>query len=423
MKVALLAHGTRGDVQPALALGDRLAHRGHEVALCVNHDLAGWASRSGMPVVASELDVGRFLHSEEARRMLASGRIGPLVRRVTADERRVNPSIVEACVDAAHDADLVVSTIGMALRGLCLGRALGVPAVNLLYAPLTTTAEFASIASPVRDLRVGTANRATYRAFHTLLWRQSRANLDDMCHRLDLPRLRRASLDQLPGLHAYSPRLVRRPRDWSPDQQLVGPAVLTPELGDRLGEPRLSQLVVDWVADGPPVVYVGLGSIPVPDPRAALADVAAVTADLGVRGIVASGWTDYGVRPDELPAHLLLLDGPVDHERLLPLCAAAVHHGGSGTTAAVARAGIPSVVLSVFLDQPFWGWRLETMGFGATMPLRRLTRARLARALGSVLDSRHRQRAHAYAAVLCAEDGAGRAADLLEKEAFAEGAR
>lgn len=93
MKIALLAHGTRGDVQPALAIGSVLHNRGHSVRLCVNADLAAWAARSGLPVTSSALDVGRFLNSDEAREILARGRISTLVRRVTADERKADASI------------------------------------------------------------------------------------------------------------------------------------------------------------------------------------------------------------------------------------------------------------------------------------------------------------------------------------------
>ena len=107
----------------------------------------------------------------------------------------------------------------------------------------------------------------------------------------------------------------------------------------------------------------------------------------------------------------------------MPRCIAAVHHGGSGTTAAVTRAGIPSVVLSVFLDQPFWGWRLTQTGLGVTLPFRRLTPARLRAALACALDQERRERARAFAEVVAAEDGAALAAELIEQYAARRASR
>jgi sterol 3beta-glucosyltransferase len=417
MKVALLAHGTRGDVQPAVAVADRLAQRGHRPVLCVNADLAGWAGRSGHRVVASDLDVGGFLSSPQAREVLARGRVGTLVRRATVDERRVNDSIIDACLEATQDADVVVSTLGMALRGAVLARSRDMAAVNLFCAPLTTTGEFASMGSPVRNLRSAVANRWSHRAFHALLWRGSRANVNDLCDRLGAPRPSDApSLDAVPTVHAYSGRLVPRPRDWPDTQQVVGPALPSSELGDRLDAHPSPRGLAPWLSDGPPVVYFGLGSMPVLNPGCMLATVATVTANLGLRALVAAGATDYS--PDDVPDHVRVVDGYLDHARVLPHCVAAVHHGGAGTTATVSRTGIPSVVLSVFLDQPFWGWRLAETGLGVTLPFRRLTASRLNVALSRVLEQPRRDRAQAFGSVLDAEDGAAGAAELIEQYAL-----
>lgn len=220
-------------------------------------------------------------------------------------------------------------------------------------------------------------------------------------------------LDAVPTMHAYSGRLLPRPRDWGAHHQIIGPALPTPELAEALDPGRRSAELLDWVRGGPPVVYVGLGSMPVLDPQAALDLVASATANLGLRALVAEGSSDYGAAA--VPEHLRVVRGPVDHEALLAECVAAVHHGGSGTTASVTRAGIPSVVLSVFLDQPFWGWRLEQNGLGVGMPFRRVTRERLVKALREVVQPDHRARARAFAAVLRAEDGATSAVDILER--------
>ncbi len=317
-------------------------------------------------MTASDLDVGRFLQSDEARDILAKGRISTLVRRVTADERLADESIARAVVETTTDAELVVSTLGMALRGAALHEVTGTPAMNLWCAPLTPTGQWAGPAGPVRDLRAGWANRLTFKVFHDLLWKQSRPSVNVLCDQLGVERLsRRPDLEAIPSLHVVSPGLVPRPADWGPGQHLVGPAPPDADLQARLGETAVPAGLDDWLDSGSPPVYFGFGSMPVLNPRGLLENLVAVTR--------------------EPPP----------------------------------GAGIPSVVVSVFLDQPFWGWRLTRSGLGTTFPYRTLTRARLTRALSQVLADSYVERARTFATVVQAEDGTGRAADLIERQVLA----
>jgi sterol 3beta-glucosyltransferase len=412
MRVAILAHGTRGDVQPAVAVGDRLVRRGHEVAVAVNADLAEWVRRAGLEVVPSKLDVGGFLNSDRARGFLATGRFATLVREVTADERRVNDSIVEACLACAEGADVVLSTVSMMYRGAVAAAAAGIPSGHLFYYPYPPTGRWASLATGVRDLRVPGLNRASFRVFDALMWRQSRANIDDMCDAAGVPRFRRRPrVEDVPSATTCSPVLAARPADWAARHDIVGAVTLTPELRDRLGETSLPDDLWAWLDAGPPPVYFGFGSMPVLEPRRLLAELARITAVRGLRGLVGAGAVDFGTPPE----HLFVAGGVLDHDRLLPRCVAAVHHGGSGTTAAVLRAGLPAVVASVFFDQRFWGWRVARAGAGVTLPFRSLTPDRLGGALDRVLDGGHGARARALGMALRREDGAGRAADAVER--------
>ncbi len=413
MHVAILAAGTRGDLQPVLAIGDELTRRGHAVAVTVNEDLAPWVRRSGLTTVPMDFDVATFLQSDEGQQLLASGRFGALTRAIAERDRAANDSIVEACRTAADGADVVLSTLPMAYRGAAIGAAAAIPAGTLLYWPNHPTGDWASPISPARTLGSRALNRASHRMLHELLWRQNKANTDAMCDALGIPRFRhRPRHETGPALHAYSARLASSP-DLPANQTVVGTTVLSPELRERLGEDAMPGDLDAWLADGPEPVYFGFGSMPVLDPAALLADVAAITAQRGVRGLVAAGSTAY--RDVDLPEHVFLAGGAFDHDRVLPRCRAAVHHGGSGTTAAVLRAGLPSVVLSLFVDQPFWGWRVQRAGAGVTLPFRRLTADRLGDALDRVLTAPYAEAAAALGIRLRAEDGTGPAADVLER--------
>lgn len=417
MRVAILAAGTRGDVQPVLAIGDELARRGHSVVVAVNDDLTEWVGRTGLEVVPTGLDVGRFLHSAQAREFLAHGRIGATLRRIVADERRVNDAIVAACVRAAEGADLVLTTLMTSFRGRCLREATGVAHRALHYFPALPTGDWSGIVSGVRDLPFPALNRATGRLFERMLWSQTRAMADEMCDTLGIARFRRPPSGDLPALQLYSGHVAPTPADWPPGSDALGWTRLSPSLRRRLGEDALPDDLVRWLDAGPPPVYFGFGSMPVLDPGRLLRGVAEVTERRGLRGLVAAGWTDYGEAAEALPPHLFLAPSVFDHDAVLPRCVAAVHHGGAGTTAATLRAGIPSVVAAVFVDQPYWGWRLARIGAGVTMPFRRLGPDRLGTALDEVLREPYAARAAEIGALVRGEDAAGAAVDVLERRA------
>ncbi len=164
----------------------------------------------------------------------------------------------------------------------------------------------------------------------------------------------------------------------------------------------------DWLQAGSPPVFLGFGSMPVLDGENLLHTIRATLAELGVRGILAAGWSELDTVGDDT----LFVTGEVDHQSLLPRCAAAVHHGGAGTTHASLAAGTPTLVCSVFWDQSFWGAQCRRVG--ATFPFARLNARRLTSGLREVLDKQVDVRAKEVARRMGEEDGIGVAVSHLE---------
>ncbi|MFC7565036.1 glycosyltransferase [Actinomadura namibiensis] len=290
MRIAMLASGTRGDVQPMVAIGDELARRGHEVAVAVNSDLADWVTRAGLRAVPTGVDFKRFLSSAESRRMLAHGKVDTTIRRIVADEHRVNQQIVNACVRAAEGADVILTTVTMSLRGLCLEKATGVPSRILYSFPIVPTGDFSGIMPRVRDFRMAWANRGGSRMLNQLYWMRNKANLDEMSDLMGAPRVSRMPRqEERPGLHLYSPRVVPEPTDLPGGHELIGFPVLSDDLRDRLGERTVPAELDRWLDAGPEPVYFGFGSMPVLDPERTLRELIEVTARRGIRGLVGAG--------------------------------------------------------------------------------------------------------------------------------------
>jgi UDP:flavonoid glycosyltransferase YjiC (YdhE family) len=172
--------------------------------------------------------------------------------------------------------------------------------------------------------------------------------------------------------------------------------------------------LVDFLNAGAPPVYVGFGSMSSRDPRATANLVLQALQRTGQRALLLSGWA--GLQPADLPPHVFPLDA-LPHAWLFPRVAAIVHHGGAGTTGAALRAGVPSIVIPFFGDQPFWGHRVAELGAGPRpIPRRQLTPDRLATAIQTaVTDTAMRQRAVAVGAAIQAEDGLARAVEVISR--------
>jgi UDP:flavonoid glycosyltransferase YjiC (YdhE family) len=205
---------------------------------------------------------------------------------------------------------------------------------------------------------------------------------------------------------AADPALAPAPADHVPAITQVGAQLL-----DDATE--LSETTRAFLDAGPAPVYIGFGSMPDPDPARTTRRLLESVRRAGVRAVISSGWARLGA--DTSPAGVLFV-GPEPHNRLLPRCAAVVHHGGAGTTHAAARAGVPQVVMPYLLDQHFWAHRARLAGIspravrrhgGDPEPLTRAVRQCLE-------DEALRGRARELAPRI-ATDGAARAAELIER--------
>lgn len=196
----------------------------------------------------------------------------------------------------------------------------------------------------------------------------------------------------------YSPAVVPGPKDWPDSVEVVG--YWWPPMSPGW---RPSPALGDFLAAGPPPVFIGFGSMGVGVGEQLGDVVTEAVRRAGVRAVVQAGWADVSAAGDDV---LLLADVP--HEWLFPRVAAAVHHAGAGTTGASLRAGLPAVTVPFLADQPFWAERIHQLGAGpAPIPFAELTEDRLAAAIRAAVDHpRHRLRATELAGRLEREDGA-----------------
>ncbi|MQW75114.1 glycosyltransferase [Nocardioides sp. dk4132] len=425
MRFAFALLGSRGDVQPALAVALELRGRGHEVEVAVAPNLVEFVARLGItavPVGGDSRDLlGSGLVREDMRSRVPARRLRALraVASVGWDDLRVG------LVPLAARADVVVT----GLLGQEVGSAVA-EAHDVRFAALHFCPVRANPVVPIVDLPAVWPDRlarpvqaGAWRAGEAARWHLTRRAENEQRARLGLAEARVGLPERLRDrgaleVQAYDPALVPGLADaWPARRPVVGFLDLGAEERRRLADTDVAEdpALEDWLAAGPPPVYVGFGSMAVGDPRRLVATVGRASAALGVRVVLSTGWNDFPPGLDAAHPHVRIV-GPADHATLLPRCRAAVHHGGAGTTAAALRAGLPAVVGWFSADQPIWARLLRDLGVGVGVRFRDLDATTLAAALAQVLDSGCAARARHLAARLVDPGTAvAGAADLLER--------
>jgi UDP:flavonoid glycosyltransferase YjiC (YdhE family) len=384
--IAILGYGSQGDVRPFVALGRGLVAAGHRVRVVTDAGFRQMVEAAGLEHAPIEGDLRRRLAEERGLAGVTNDPVR-LVRLMRRLGRELAPVWARDGLAGCEGADAVVSGGGAVFLAGSLAERLDLPMVQGWLQPVVPTAEFTT---PVmRPLPVwGGPARWTHSLMQRLIWAGMAGPVGEMRRHLGLPEVTGsrawAAVEQAPSFCAVSPALVPRPADWPARAALTGFLFLDDP--DWRPDPGLEAFLE---ADVPPV-YVGFGSMMQPDAATFTREVVQALRTTGCRAVVATGWggLDRAVLEEARAAGAPL--HPIEaapHDRLLPMMAAAVHHGGAGTTAAVARAGLPSVVVPFLGDQPFWGDRLHRVGAAPPpLPARRLTADRLCAALDAVLD-------------------------------------
>jgi UDP:flavonoid glycosyltransferase YjiC (YdhE family) len=382
VKVLLAPVGSRGDVQPLVALATGLRAAGHEVLLTGPPNFRGWIEGLGFKFQGVGFDIERWA-AEQAH----VGR-HPLkgIRALSATLRNEVRAQFDGLREVAPGFDVIVGA-GIQAGAPSVADLLGVPYRHVLYVPtLLKTRTHAPILFPWQ-------NMPTW--LNRLGWRVMEAAYD----RLLVPAInsvrRNVGLAPINNLFPY----------FLGEHTLIASDPILSEVGSGVSHPYtqvgallLSQADVltteleAFLQAGPAPVYIGFGSIPDSDPRQTTKLIVSAVRRAGARAIISRGWAHLA--EETLPPGFLAV-GPTPHAKLFPRCAAIVHHAGAGTTTAAARAGRPQIAIPHGADQYYWGDRIVKLGLGPASINRPSLRERpLAAALTACLtDARMQQRA------------------------------
>ena len=400
MRFVLAGSGSRGDIQPLLLLASALREAGHSAVLVGPPNFERAASERALEFHAAGPDSEALLKTHS--RAVVGGPLAQ-IRFIKTRAAEDVAAQFQVLANVAANADCIVSA-GVFVAASSVAELYGCAYRFVAYFPEALPSPKHPPALFPRQGLPAWLNRLSWAGMRAALNFLLRGPLNVERKRaglLPIQSVQEHVFDAQRSLLAYDAELV-------PHAPFTSPALgaWQPAQAENL-PPDLSA----FLDRGAPPVYLGFGSMPDATPEKTTASILEAAHRHGVRVVLSSGWAELGKGEIDERAFVV---GPVSHAALLPRCALAVHHGGAGTTAAVARAGIPQVIVPHVFDQFGWAQRIHGLGLGpAPLNRRRFSAQGLAEAIRAVHeDAGMRERAKRLAGSL-AKDGLARAVRAL----------
>ncbi|KAL8517857.1 hypothetical protein ACS0TY_009243 [Phlomoides rotata] len=416
LQIAMLIVGTRGDVQPFVAIGKHLQADGHRVRLATHSNFKEFVLSAGLefyPLGGDPKILAAYMVKNKG--FLPSGPSEIHIQRNQIKE--IIFSLYPACTDPDPDTKVQFKVDAIIANPPAYGHthvaeALKVPIHIIFTMPWTPTSEFPH---PLSRVRQQVANRLSYQIVDGLIWLGIRDMINEF--RKKVLKLRpvtylRGSYNSpldIPYAYIWSPHLVRKPKDWGPKIDVVGFCFL--DLASNYVPP---DSLVGWLNKDKKPIYIGFGSLPVEEPEKMTEIIVQALEITGQRGIINKGWGGLGDLAE--PKDFIHLLDNCPHDWLFSRCAAVVHHGGAGTTAAGLKAACPTTIVPFFGDQPFWGEQVHARGVGPVpIPVDEFSLEKLVAAIRFMLDPEVKERAVQLAKAMEHEDGVAGAAQAFYK--------
>lgn len=417
LKFTLLTIGSRGDVQPYIALGMALMKEGHSVKIVTHAEFQEFIESHGIEFAMIAGDPSELISLMVSHSTLSYS----WLRDAKAKFSTWIDDLLQTSWKACQGTDVLIESPS-SFVGIHISERLQIPYFRAFTMPWSRTRAYPH-AFMVPDQKLGGSyNYMTHVAFENGYWRGVESQVNNWrVNTLGIPATTLGYMEQnsIPFLYNISPVVFPPPVDFPEWVKVTGYWFL--DDGTVYDPPaEIVKFIKDARDDGMKLVYIGFGSVVVNKPAELSKAVANAVIQAGVRCILNKGWSDRLASTAEKSDEMIFPDqiycsGSIPHDWLFPQLDAAVHHGGSGTTGASLKAGLPTVIKPFFGDQKFYASRVEDLGCGVA--LKELTSKSLAHALKEVTtNKRIQEKAAAVGRKIRAENGVKKAIDAIYSE-------
>ncbi|KAF2152471.1 glycosyltransferase family 1 protein [Myriangium duriaei CBS 260.36] len=417
LAITCLTIGSRGDVQPYIALCKGFLAEGHKPKIATHAEFEPWIRKHGIDFSPVEGDPAELM-----RICVDNGMFTPsFLYEANSKFRGFLDTLLTTAWDACQGSDVLIESPS-AMAGIHIAEALGIPYFRAFTMPWTRTRAYPHAFAVPNHKMGGAYNYMTYVLFDNVFWQSTAGQINRW--RRKVLNLRPTTLDRLqpnkvPFLYNFSPSVVVPPLDFSDWIRVTGYWFLD-EATTWTPPDALVAFINRARTDGVPLVYIGFGSVVVSDSRAMTHAIIKAVQKADVRCILSKGWSDRLNASSRNEPEIPLPDcihpiSSAPHDWLFAQIDAAVHHGGAGTTGASLRAGVPTIIRPFFGDQFFFGARVHDLGVGTC--IKKVSEHVLGKALWiATHDARMREKARVLGEQIRAEDGVGNAIKAVYRD-------
>jgi vancomycin aglycone glucosyltransferase len=402
MRILFAPHGTRGDIQPIVAVAEALRMRGHHVSFVAPSNSVEALRARGFTACSNGIDLHQLLRSPDTQLQSLRWQM-----RHLADV--LSPRLFDTLAEASEQVDLIVGS-GVQMAAASIAEWRRVPYVAAIFCPCAVPSSGAPPPTVRTQTFPGWLNRLLWLIGEPLADLALRGPLNAGRRRLGLPAIA-GPVAQTSHMNI----LLAADRDLAPLSDDAPSNVAVTDAWILDGEPRLDPQLDRFVHMQPAPIYVGFGSMVSRHSEGLAAQAVTAARALGRSLILSAGWAELGhglaLRDD------IFVAGDVPHHLLFPHVAAVVHHGGAGTTTAAARGGAPQVILPHILDQYYWAHRVSLLGLGPRpLPVEIVNAEVLTDLIATAVGNPDiRERAATFAAAIGSRNGVSDAVEYFEE--------
>lgn len=422
MKIAILTLGTRGDVQPYIALGQKLIAENHEACICTGASFEDLIKSYGISFHKASADLMAILETPEGKAMF-EGKFSNPVKLMKYAKEVITPAYrksMDDFLEAAHGADLIIYH-PKALGACDIAEFYGIPAICMPPVPITyPISEFPNLALSATGNFGPTFNKLSY-SLNQLAESSYIKQINEFRQSKLSMKPRRAgaykdSVGQHPlrTIYPISPSLFEDVSSWNGHVDVTGFCFVS-ESGRELDRD-----VQDFLNQGEPPILITFSSMPLKEPEKFLEDLTKALEATKMRAILLTGSSGLKTKGKDnllaVEAANLLAIKAAPHRLIMPLCSGIIHHGGAGTTAEALLSGTPQAIIPFNVDQPFWANRLYKLGLSLKpLKVKDLQKETLIQLIEELQNPDQKNRSKAFQAKLEAEEGVVRIFKLLEE--------
>lgn len=415
MKIGIYTYGTRGDVQPYIALALGLQDRGHKVVLAAPSDFKDFVEGFGIDFFPLHGNAEAIMNSPEGQSVLKTENSIQLMKFFFQALSAIKVPLRKSYFASISTVDYIIANSATLPIVSTIAEKQGKKmALTYFMPPVVPTREF-----PLGDfdfLDFGWYNQLTYKIAQSFYWKFVKAETNEYRQELGLEPLRKNLIQYLDhqkplDLYCISPALIPQPKDWAPHHKITGFLTVPAKYREQHHLEQTPEELSKWLTQGEKPIYLGFGSNGVGNHEKFSAILSHLLTQTQERILFCTGWSQF----KDLPDHPnLFVTKYVNHEAILPHCKVGVFHGGAGTLATMLRHNLPMVIVSFYTDQPTWGKIIEKKGLGLHIPVKKLDAKALLEAIQKVQTNEINSKVLATGQLLRSEQGLERALFELE---------